>query len=135
MMRAELPDRTGEDLSPRQRTIIEVIRDSAERDGYPPPLREIGEATGLTSTSSVSHQLSMLEKKGYLSRGPGRPRTAVVCPLPALSPAGEQQAGQAHGDVERQGIARVPLVGRIAAGRPILAAELVEDIMPLPRQL
>ncbi len=133
MRRAELPDLTGRGLTPRQRKIIQVINDSVERDGYPPTLREIGGAAGLASTSSVSHQLSMLEKKGFLSRGAGRPRTAVVCPLTAQ--AIEQQADHVHGDIGRQRIAQVPLVGRIAAGGPILADELVEDIIPLPRQL
>jgi repressor LexA len=133
MRRAELPDLTGRDLSQRQRKIIQVIKDSVERVGYPPTLREIGAAAGLSSTSSVSHQLSMLEKKGYLSRGAGRPRTAVM--RPHAGPAIERQPDQADGDARQQRIARVPVVGRIAAGNPILAAELVDDIMPLPRQL
>jgi repressor LexA len=132
-MRRALPNPTGGDLTTRQREIIQVIEDSARRDGYPPTLREIAEAAGLASTSSVAYQLSMLEKKGYLSRGSGRPRTAVVCPL--TGPGWEQQAGRERGDAERHGIAQVPLVGRIAAGGPILAHELVEDIIPLPRQL
>ncbi len=133
MRRTALPNLTGGDLTTRQRKIIQVIEDSVRRDGYPPTLREIAEAAGLASTSSVAYQLSTLEKKGYLSRGSGRPRTAVVCPL--TGPALEQQAGHARGDIERHGIAQVPLVGRIAAGGPILAHELVEDIIPLPRQL
>jgi repressor LexA len=124
---------TGDDLTTRQRKIIQVIEDSARRDGYPPTLREIAESTGLASTSSVAYQLSALEKKGYLSRGTGRPRTAVVYPLTGSALA--EQADDARGDVERGGIAQVPLVGRIAAGGPILAHELIEDIIPLPRQL
>jgi repressor LexA len=123
----------GEDLTTRQRKIIQVIEDSARREGYPPTLREIADAAGLASTSSVAYQLSTLEKKGYLSRGSGRPRTAVVYPL--AGPAMERQVDHVHGDVERRGIAQVPLVGRIAAGGPILAYELVEDIIPLPKQL
>jgi repressor LexA len=117
----------GAELTPRQRKIIQVIRDSVQRAGYPPTLREIGEAAGLSSTSSVAHQLAVLQKKGYVSRGPGRARTAVV-------PAGH--GGPASGPRPAQPrIAQVPLVGRIAAGQPILAAELVEQIIPLPRQL
>jgi repressor LexA len=127
------PNQTGDDLTTRQRKIIQVIEDSARRDGYPPTLREIAESTGLTSTSSVAYQLSALEKKGYLSRGSGRPRTAVVYPLSGS--ALPQQADHARGDVERHGIAQVPLVGRIAAGGPILAHEQIEDIIPLPKQL
>jgi repressor LexA len=118
---------TGQDLTSRQRKIVQVIEDSMQRRGYSPTLREIGEAAGLASTSSVAYQLSRLEKKGCLSRGgAGRPRTAVVRPLT------EHQVDRSRGE---GGIARVPLVGRIAAGGPILADELVEDIIPLPRQL
>jgi repressor LexA len=127
------PNQTGDDLTTRQRKIIQVIEDSARRDGYPPTLREIAESTGLTSTSSVAYQLSALEKKGYLSRGSGRPRTAVVYPLSGS--ALPQRADHARGDVERHRIAQVPLVGRIAAGGPILAHEQIEDIIPLPKQL
>ncbi len=82
MRRAEPPDMTGQDLTSRQRKIVQVIEDSMQRRGYSPTLREIGEAAGLASTSSVAYQLSRLEKKGCLSRGgAGRPRTAVVRPL------------------------------------------------------
>ena len=133
MRRAESPDMTEPDLTPRQSKIIQVIEDSVQRCGYAPTLREIGEAAGLASTSSVSHQLSTLEKKGYLSRGAGRPRTAVVRP-PAV-PASPQRAGQARGGTAGRRVAQVPLVGRIAAGGPILAEQSTEDIFPLPRQL
>ena len=128
MRSAEPPDMTGQDLTSRQRKIVQVIEDSMQRRGYSPTLREIGEAAGLASTSSVAYQLSRLEKKGCLSRGQGRPRTAVVRLL------AQPQADRPHDDIEDR-IARVPLVGRIAAGGPILAEELVEDIIPLPRQL
>src|SRR5690242_1394950 len=84
-----LPDRprgSGE-LTARQRRVLEVIRDSVERRGYPPSMREIGEAVGLTSTSSVAHQLTMLERKGYLRRDPNRPRAVEVrIPGDAWSP-------------------------------------------------
>jgi repressor LexA len=133
MPSAELPDPGSRDLTPRQHKIIGVITDSVQRDGYPPTLREIGAAAGLASTSSVSYQLSVLERKGYLSRGTGRPRTSVVCPLPG--PATGQRADHEQRDSGQQRIAQVPLVGRIAAGGPILADEQVEDIIPLPRQL
>ena len=120
------PDATG--LTPRQRRVLEVIRDSVERRGYPPSMREIGEAVGLTSTSSVSHQLATLERKGFLRRDPNRPRAVEVkVPATPIDVTGE-------GD-ERPVPAYVPLVGRIAAGGPILAEQLVEDVFPLPRQL
>jgi repressor LexA len=112
-------------LSPRRRRIVQVIEDSVRRNGYPPSMREIGEAVGLASTSSVSYQLSVLEKEGYLSRGARRPRTAALR-APA-HPAAEAATGAA--------VAPVPRVGRIAAGGPILAEELIEEIVPLPKQL
>jgi repressor LexA len=133
MNRAEQSDRAGLDLTPRQCKVMQAIEDSIQRHGYGPTLREIGEAAGLASTSSVSHQLSVLQKKGYLSRGAGRPRTAVV--RPPAAPAVRQRDDQAGNRIERQRVAHVPLVGRIAAGGPILADQSVEDVFPLPRQL
>src|ERR1035438_9953533 len=133
MRRAEPPDMTSPDLTQRQRKIIEAIEDSMQRCGYAPTMREIGEAAGLASTSSVSYQLSALEKKGYLSRGAGRPRTAGV--RPPVDPAIQQQADEPRADIDRQRVAHVPLVGRIAAGGPILADPWSEDDGPLPRQL
>ena len=118
-------DATG--LTPRQRRVLEVIRDSVERRGYPPSMREIGEAVGLTSTSSVAHQLATLQRKGFLRRDANRPR-AVEVTLPAPHDA------TGEGDA-RPTPAYVPVVGRIAAGGPILAEEVVEDVFPLPRQL
>lgn len=120
------------DLTARQRAIMQVIRDSVARDGYGPTLREIGDATGLASPSSVSYQLSTLVRKGYLSRDAGRPRTAVVRSL--AGPAIGQRAAQPD-DVGECKLAQVPLAGRIAAGSPILAEQLIEDVIPLPRQL
>ncbi len=138
MRLTETADQAGPSLTPRQSKIIQVIEDSVQRCGYAPTLREIGAAAGLASTSSVSHQLSVLQKKGYLSRGARRPRTAVV--RPATAPAARQQlerqqAERATGGPEGQRVAHVPLVGRIAAGGPILAEQSVEDVFPLPRQL
>jgi repressor LexA len=126
------PDATG--LTPRQRRVLEVIRDSVERRGYPPSVREIGEAVGLTSTSSVAHQLTTLQRKGFLRRDPNRPR-AVDVRLPAAdadtTPYDDEEARRAA----RPEAAYVPVVGRIAAGGPILAEQAVEDVFPLPRQL
>ncbi|MCP2343857.1 transcriptional repressor LexA [Actinomadura rupiterrae] len=137
----ELPDGPSDEsgLTQRQRMVLEVIRDSVTRRGYPPSMREIGEAVGLTSTSSVSHQLRALQRKGYLRRDPNRPR-AVEVRVPGATPVRtedetfEQPGGvvDAHG---RTAPAYVPLVGRIAAGGPILAEEAVEDVFALPKQL
>ena len=76
----EMPDGPSDEtgLTQRQRMVLEVIRDSVQRRGYPPSMREIGEAVGLTSTSSVSHQLRTLQRKGYLRRDPNRPRAVEV---------------------------------------------------------
>jgi repressor LexA len=133
MGRAEPEDLTGESLTDRQRRIVQVIEESVRRNGYPPTLREIGDASGLASTSSVSHQLVTLENKGYLSRGAGRPRSAVVRPLAEPDPAPEP--GQQYRDLAVHKVARVPLVGRIAAGPQILAEQDVEDVFPLPQRL
>jgi len=144
----EFPDQPDPShvLTWRQRRILQVIRESVQRRGYPPSMREIGEAVGLTSTSSVSYQLSTLQNKGYLRRDPNRPR-AVEVRLPGKPPvraeataAGTDEAiaddvgGRTVAEAARE-TAYVPLVGRIAAGGPILAEELVEDVFPLPKQV
>jgi repressor LexA len=117
-------------LTWRQRKVLKVIRESVRKRGYPPSMREIGEAVGLTSTSSVSYQLIMLQKKGYLHRDVGRPRTVEVR-LP-----GEAAAAEFPGlDIPPQEAAYVPLIGRIGVGAPVLAEQHVEDVFPLPRQL
>ncbi|WP_062076449.1 transcriptional repressor LexA [Demequina globuliformis] len=131
----EFPDKGGAGLSERQRLILEFIKECVESRGYPPSMREIGRAVGLTSTSSVQHQLSALEGKGYLRRDPHRPRAMeVVLPeatdSPALDAPAAPQAPAVPDDVSH-----VPLVGQIAAGGPILADQAVEDVFSLPRQL
>jgi repressor LexA len=130
-----LPERDQElninALPARQRAVLEVIRTWVERFGYPPSVREIGEAVGLTSTSSVAYQLSALERKGYLRRDHNRPRALVA--LPPESDAGKL-AGNASGDAMPEA-AYVPVVGRIAAGGPILAEQAIEDVFPLPKEI
>jgi repressor LexA len=131
----ELPD--------RQREVLEVIRTWVERFGYPPSVREIGEAVGLTSTSSVAYQLRALEQKGYLRRDPNRPRAIGVLPpdavpLPAQEVGATTLVGEDTVDDDTESAPRptyVPVLGRIAAGGPILAEEAVEDIFPLPKEL
>jgi repressor LexA len=121
------PDSTG--LTPRQQRVLTVIRDSIERRGYPPSMREIGERVGLTSSSSVAHQLRVLEEKGFLKRDPNRPRALSV-----FNPDEATVDETGVGDAMPAAI-YVPVVGRIAAGGPILAEERVEEIMPLPKSL
>ncbi|MGY1822812.1 transcriptional repressor LexA [Geodermatophilus sp. SYSU D00079] len=129
------PDRgeAGDGLTQRQRRVLEVIRDSIERRGYPPSVREIGEAVGLSSASSVAHQLTVLQKKGWLRRDPNRPR-ALDVRLPGDT-SGEAPQPAATGSDETPAPTYVPLVGRIAAGGPVLAEQAVEDVFPLPREL
>ncbi len=147
----QLPDGpAGADgLTARQRRVLEVIRDAVERRGYPPRMRELGEAVGLTSPSSVAHQLVSLERKGYLRRDPHRPRAIEVCsPDAASTPVdNDPAAASASSEPDREDVdetgsgddrpvpAYVPLVGRIDAGGPILAEEAIEDVFALPRQL
>ncbi len=120
-------------LTPRQRTILDVIRASVTTRGYPPSIREIGDAVGLTSTSSVAHQLRTLEKKGYLRRDPNRPRAVDVRSAEDMSKP--TVITDVAGSDALPEPTYVPVLGRIAAGGPILAEEAVEDVFPLPREL
>jgi len=122
----EFPDvDDGRALTVRQRKVLEVIRDSVQRRGYPPSVREIGEAVGLKSPSSVAHQLSVLQRKGLLRKDPNRPRAVDVR-------SADEMADDAAG---HPAPAYVPLVGRIAAGGPILAEQAIEEFFPLPKDL
>jgi repressor LexA len=104
------------DLTPKQFEILTFIKDSLREKGYPPSVREIGQAVGLSSSSTVHGYLRKLEKKGYLRRDPTKPRAIEV-----LDPEGESIK-----------CVNVPLVGRVAAGLPILAVENREELFPLP---
>jgi len=133
------PDATG--LTARQQRILNVLRDSIEKRGYPPSIREIGEHVGLASSSSVAHQLRVLEGKGFIRRDPNRPRALEVF-LPELMAARRAMAESDEDAFDPTGVGDtapaatyVPMVGRIAAGGPILAEERVEDVFPLPRTL
>lgn len=119
-------------LTERQRTILNVIRASVTSRGYPPSIREIGDAVGLTSTSSVAHQLRTLERKGYLRRDPNRPRAVDVR---GADDHVATAATEVAGSDALPEPTYVPVLGRIAAGGPILAEEAVEDVFPLPREL
>jgi repressor LexA len=122
-------------LTERQRTILNVIRASVTSRGYPPSIREIGDAVGLTSTSSVAHQLRTLERKGYLRRDPNRPRAVDVRGAGEDIGAVKPPVTDVAGSDALPEPAFVPVLGRIAAGGPILAEEAVEDVFPLPREL
>ena len=132
-------------LTPRQKKILETIQASVSANGYPPSMREIGDTVGLASLSSVTHQLSQLEKMGYIRRDPKRPRAMeILVPLLMHKEQKESADIPAGGSGTPASVtelttavdtAMVPLVGRIAAGGPILADQVVEEMVPLPRQL
>lgn len=133
------PDATG--LTPRQQLVLAHIKDAIELKGYPPSMREIGQAVGLTSSSSVAHQLRVLEDKGFLRRDPHRPRALEVF-LPEVMAARRSISAAEETSYDETGMgdampaaSYVPMVGRIAAGGPILAEERIEEIFPLPKSL
>ncbi len=111
------------DISDRQRQILDLILETVQRRGYPPSVREIGDAVGLSSPSTVHSHLSTLVEHGYLRRDPSKPRAIEVV-----------DHGR-DGDLRRAPVRDVPLVGRIAAGSPILAEEDIEEIFPLPTEI
>ena len=133
-------------LSPRQRRILEVIHDAVMLRGYPPSIREIGDATGLQSTSSVAYQLKQLEEKGFLRRDPNKPRAVDVRHFPgaddpkkpgrktgqAIAPSGTSTP-DAPEDAATPNY--IPVVGRIAAGSPITAEENIDAYVPMPGEI
>ncbi|MBP7331297.1 MAG: transcriptional repressor LexA [Firmicutes bacterium] len=105
------------DLTPKQAAILAVIKKNIKQKGYPPSVREIGQAVGLSSSSTVHGYLKKLEAKGYLRRDATKPRAMEVLD---------------HTEEDKVDFINVPLLGRVAAGMPILAVENREDLFPLP---
>ncbi len=136
---SELPDgpMDSEGLTPRQRRVLEVIRDDLAERGYPPSIREIADRVGLASSSSAAHQLKVLQTKGFLFRDPHRPRALEVRLPESMAPAPPHLAYQVEPDLPAPTApsVEVPILGRIAAGGPILAEQAVEDVFTLPKQL
>lgn len=144
---------SSKSITSRQRSILQAIADAITDHGFPPTVREIGRIVGLTSSSSVKYQLDVLERAELLSRDPRRPRTIEITdtgyatlgiqptaptPTPTPEPAPVTELSSAYLTDEEPSTTptvEVPLVGRIAAGSPILADQLVEDVFPLPKQL
>lgn len=141
---------TPKPLTERQRRIVDMIQTSLSERSYPPSMREIGDAVGLASLSSVTHQLARLQDLGYLRRDPGKPRAMEVMRDSSGRLLTEALSAEEPADTPRDSTvvdldsyrtesdsrtADVPVVGRIAAGGPILAEQHLEDVMPLPRQL
>ncbi|MGI9666493.1 MAG: transcriptional repressor LexA [Acidimicrobiia bacterium] len=110
-------------LTERQREILELIRSTVASRGYPPSVREIGDAVGLSSPSTVHSHLSTLADEGFIRRDPTKPRAIEVVQDDGAIP------------ISRAAIRDVPLVGHIAAGSPILAEEDIEEVYPLPTEL
>ncbi|RJQ78676.1 transcriptional repressor LexA [Pseudonocardiaceae bacterium YIM PH 21723] len=110
--------------------VLREIKRSVRDRGYPPSIREIGDAVGLNSTSSVAHQLRALERKGYLRRDPNRPRAVGMLAQEGPPTDAERAERAAHPTPTF-----VPVLGRIAAGGPILAEESVEEVFPLPKEI
>ncbi|MCG0276264.1 MAG: transcriptional repressor LexA [Thermosediminibacteraceae bacterium] len=108
-----------ENLTPRQKQILDYIYDFVKKRGYPPSVREICAATNLKSTATVHSYLVQLEKKGYISRDPQKPRAIIVADK---SPFG-------------QDLVSVPLVGKVTAGQPILAEENIQGVFSLPKEM
>jgi repressor LexA len=108
-------------LTPRQREILEMIEQHMRDHGYPPSVREIGEAVGLTSPSTVHAHLNALQRRGYLRRDPTKPRAIEV-----------RWDSTSDAAIDRRPVKHVPLIGDVAAGTDVLAQENVEEVLPLP---
>lgn len=128
-----MTDMTGPDgtapLSDRQQQVLDFIQAKVNQRGYPPSVREIGEAIGLSSPSTVHSHLATLSRLGYIRKDPTKPRAIQI-----LSTSAESAAA-APSTRDSEHLRDVPLVGRIAAGSPILATEDIENVMALPTEL
>ncbi|WP_100399234.1 transcriptional repressor LexA [Bacillus sp. FJAT-44742] len=111
-------------LSTRQQQILDYIKDEVRQKGYPPSVREIGEAVGLASSSTVHGHLSRLEKKGLIRRDPTKPRAIEVIELEPEQPI-----------ISESNAVYVPVIGKVTAGQPITAIENVEEYIPLPERM
>jgi repressor LexA len=108
----------GKGLTSRQKEILTFVQRYSEAHGYPPSVREIGQALGLTSSSTVHSHLAALERKGYLRRDPSKPRALEIL--------------RDEREIPAKKVISLPIVGQVAAGQPILAQENIEDYFPLP---
>jgi repressor LexA len=118
---AKMAANPNEDLTDRQRAILEFIVAQQKERGFPPSVREIGEAVGLTTPSTVHSHLETLQRRGYLHRDPTKPRAIEV-----------RWDAASGGTAERRPLDYVPLVGDVAAGTDVLAQENIEELVPIP---
>ncbi|MEO6867455.1 MAG: transcriptional repressor LexA [Gaiellales bacterium] len=123
-------------LTDRQQAVLEVLRTHTADHGYPPTVREIGEVLGMASSSTVHSHLAALERAQIIERDPTKPRALKWGPAAALVGI-DGNGGGATGDasVDIDAAVPLPLIGRVAAGAPILAHEHIEEYVPVPRQL
>src|SRR5699024_12592347 len=113
-------------LSKRQQMIFDFIKDEVNKKGYPPSVREIAEAVGLASSSTVHGHLSRIEKKGYIRRDPTKPRAIEVLNI---------ETSESSSENENKNTTYVPIIGKVTAGVPITAVENIEDYLPIPDKL
>ena len=114
----------SDNLTPRQREILDVIVEHQNQHGYPPSVREIGEAVGLKSPATVKSHLDNLKDAGYLLRDPSKPRAIQV-----------RYEGASGANADRRPVRHIPLVGDVAAGTDVLASENIEELVPMPTDL
>jgi len=124
MPRRPIPSGNVTSLGPRQKKILDYILGTVEDRGYPPSVREIADAVGLASPSTVHAHLEALQRKGYIRKDATKPRAIEISYAPGVGPA-----------TSRDGIRHIPLVGRIAAGSPTQALEEIEDVLPMPASI
>jgi repressor LexA len=118
-----------EPLKERERKILTYMKEEIRKKGYPPTVREMCIALGIRSTSTTHKDLENLESKGYIKKDPAKPRALMI-----IDPDSEKSAvaGETGGQAERTDVVDIPVIGRIAAGTPILAEQNVEDTIPVP---
>ena len=120
-------------LKDREQKVLDFMKNEIREKGYPPTVREICTALGIKSTSTVHKDIASLEKQGYLRKDPAKPRALMIVePQTGEQVAAPQETQPAPAEVERADIVEIPVVGRIAAGTPILAEQNVEDSFPVP---
>ncbi len=114
-------------LKDREKKILDFMKKEIKQKGYPPTVREICAALGIKSTSTVHKDIATLEKEGYIRKDPSKPRALMLVDS-------EEEAGAANrfSNAERTDVVEIPVVGRVAAGTPILAEENIEDSFPVP---
>ncbi|MCW2925556.1 MAG: SOS-response transcriptional repressor, LexA [Thermoleophilia bacterium] len=132
---------TSPDLTTRQQAVLDVLRSYGAEHGYPPTVREIGALLGLASSSTVHSHLGALERAGIVERDPSKPRAlrwgpnAEAAGVEAAGPTGGPASPSSSADADTDASVSLPMLGRVAAGAPILAEQHLEGHLPVPRQL